>query len=248
MIGRTPLQDKRLAESIRNSEHGDLIKIVNSGPNSLSQFGRETPPQFLLDELRDAVACGHSMGLKLMAHANGRLPVQCALEAGCDSIEHGYFMGKENLRRMADRRIPWIPTVYAMQALCNAGRGTPEGETAARNLDHQLELIRLSRKYGVIVALGTDAGSLGVNHGDGLIHELGLFMSAGMSLEEAVQCAASTASRLLGLRAMGSLERGQRAVFVAAPGGPERLPKSLRSPGGVFIDGVQVIGHLSSMV
>jgi imidazolonepropionase-like amidohydrolase len=240
MIGRTPAQGESLASAILRSGGTDLVKILNSGPNSLSRFGRETPPQFSLEDLRQAASSGRSLGLKLMVHANGRVPVQGALEAGCDSIEHGYLMGMDNLRRMADRGIPWTPTAHAMQALSRAMRGTPEGDAAARYLDLQLDLIRLSREYGAVVALGTDAGSLGVNHGEALLEELRLFITAGMSPEEAVQCGSSTAFRLLGLDRLGSLEAGREASFVAAGGGPERLPESLRTPEAVFIEGVRI--------
>ncbi len=248
MIGRTVLQEKGLAGSVRDHERGDLIKIINSGPNSISEFAKETSPQFVLEDLRNAAALGHSMGLKLMVHANGRLPVEGALEAGCDSIEHGYFMGEENLKRMAEKRIFWIPTVFAMESLCTVLRGTPEAEIAARNVEHQLEQIRIAREFGVKVATGTDSGSLGVHHGKALVEELRLFMSAGMCLEEAVQCATSRVADLLSLRRMGSLDPGNRAVFVVVQGGPEELPGSLSSPEGVFVDGVPVIYHLSSNI
>ena len=243
MIGRTPLKEKGLTDSIRYHERGDLIKIINSGPNSLSVFGKETPPQFSLEDLRKAAVCGHSMGLKLMVHANGRLPVKWALEAGCDSIEHGYFMGKENLERMAEKRIPWIPTVFAMKSLCTVMRGAPEAETAERNVEHQLEQIRFAAQCGVVVALGTDSGSVGVHHGKGVIEELQLLMTAGMRLEEAVQCATSRVAGLLGLGNLGSLDAGNRAFFVVAQGDPGQLPGSLNSPEAVFVDGVPVIYH-----
>jgi hypothetical protein len=37
--------------------------------------------------------------------ANGRQQVEEALEAGCDAIEQGYGMGKDNLRKMADKDV-----------------------------------------------------------------------------------------------------------------------------------------------
>ncbi len=51
MIGRTPLEDGGLAGSILSIGTGDLIKIINSGANSLLVFGKETPPQFSLQDL-----------------------------------------------------------------------------------------------------------------------------------------------------------------------------------------------------
>ncbi|RJR48235.1 MAG: hypothetical protein C4576_08590 [Desulfobacteraceae bacterium] len=241
MIGRSPQPEKGLTGSIQDLEKGDLIKVIHSGPNSLKEFGKETSPQFTPEDLRGAAEYGHSTGLKLMVHANGELPVRQALEAGCDSIEHGYFMGRENLDLMAKTRIPWVPTVFAMESLCVLLKGTPEEEIAARNVEHQLGQIVYARKCGVVVTLGTDSGSLGVHHGRGVVEEMRLFLSAGMSVEEAVQCATSRAAELLGLHKLGSLKPGYRALFIAAKGGPDRLPDSLKNPEAVFVDGRRVI-------
>jgi imidazolonepropionase-like amidohydrolase len=52
-------------------------------------------------------------------HANGETAVRMAVEAGCDSIEHGYFMGPDNLRRMADNGVARI-----CQPLCMSVLGT----------------------------------------------------------------------------------------------------------------------------
>ena len=86
------------------------MKIVNSGLNSLKVFGKQTPPQFGAEEMRAAVKTAKSFGLKTMVHANGKLPVKIAVDAGCDSIEHAFFMGAESLYRIAERGAIWVPT------------------------------------------------------------------------------------------------------------------------------------------
>lgn len=243
IIGRTPGKDLDLARSIQETGRAaDHVKIVNSGPNSLTAFGRETPPQFTPEELTEAVRVAHSLGLRVMVHANGRLPVKLALEAGADSIEHGYFMGRENLRIMAEKSIPWVPTAFAMEALFRTfDPGSVESETAGRNLEHQLEQIRSARELGVVMALGTDAGSAGVHHGGALLEEMRLFRTAGLPLEEVIRCATSAAARLVGMeREIGTLAPGLPATFVAVRGGPDALPRSLRSPEGVYVRGVRV--------
>ena len=111
LIGRTPFSGHTLAQSNREEEHrADHIKIVNSGLNSLSSFAEETPPQFDTEQIQAAVQAGHDLGLRTMVHANGQEAVRVALEAGCDSIEHGYFMGNDNLLKMAEKGITWVPT------------------------------------------------------------------------------------------------------------------------------------------
>ena len=97
-------------------EEKDHIKIVNSGLNSLKEFGKETLPQFGAEELSDVVKIAGKCGRRVMVHANGKKPVAAALAAGCNSIEHGFFMGVENLKIMAEKGIVWVPTACTMKA------------------------------------------------------------------------------------------------------------------------------------
>lgn len=207
----------------------DHVKIMNSGLNSLTRFGRQTPSQFSTAELAEAVAAAARFSRKVMVHANGEAPVKAAVEAGCASIEHGYFMGEENLLRMRDRQTVWVPTAVPMAAY---GRmldpASRESEVARRTLEHQLEQLALARRLGVPVAVGTDAGCPGVDHGAGLLEELDLLRMAGFSTEESICCAAATAARLLDLREGGSLSPGQPVTFLIVPGPPGHLPDSLK--------------------
>ena len=234
LIGRSPAPGETLAEAIRReagqSEYTrpDHIKVVNSGVNSLICFGKETLPQFSLEELAQAVGEARRRQLKVMVHANGRLPVQFAIEAGCHSIEHGFFMGAENLARMRDRQTLWVPTAFTMRAY--AAHLTPssrEADTAQRNLTHQMDQLRMARDLGVPVALGTDAGSLGVDHGISVSEEVRILLEAGYTIAEAVQCATKTGAGLLGITDMGTLTPGMPASWIAVKGNPSDLPDSL---------------------
>ena len=234
MIGRCPPGEDRLASAIRHRFSGHFVKIIHSGLNSVSTFGRETPPQFGFDDLQEGIRAAHEIGLRVMVHANGRLPVKEAIDAGCDSLEHGYFMGEENLGRLAEQGISWVPTLFAMEALSLRFRGSREGEVARRNTDHQLEQVRLARDRGVRIAAGTDAGSMGVHHGKALREELRLLVAAGMSREEAVQCASSRGAEVMGLPHLGRLSPGAAAAFVVLRGAPDLWLESLKSPERVF--------------
>lgn len=229
LVGGTP-QYGNLSESIRKDiaeSKGDHVKIVNSGLNSLKVFGKQTRPQFEADEMRVAARMAKSFGLKTMVHANGVVPVKISVEAGCDSIEHGFFMGRDNLARMADNGVFWVPTACTMKAYAeHPGIGKAEADIAKRNLDHQLDQIRLAKDYGVSIAAGTDAGSPGVHHGPAIAEEVRLLMAAGFSISEAVRCASSNGAALLGLDTPGL------PVFITvAPGPPSDLPESLGRAG-----------------
>ena len=233
LIGRSPGDGESLAEAVAGeSQAVDQVKIVNSGYNSLKIFGHETAPQFDALELAVAVAAAGERGRRVMVHANGREPVRIALLAGCHSIEHGFFMGRENLAMMADRGTFWVPTACTMQAFLDnldALGADADPQVIANNLEHQLEQLALARQLGVQVAIGTDAGSLGVYHGQSLAAEMRLFLKAGYSLAETVACATSKGAQLLGVTDFGILKRGAPATFLVVSGEPKRLPESLTS-------------------
>ncbi len=200
MIGQAPPAGMTLSAAIAAYLEGaDHIKLIHSGLNSLENFGRQTRPQFSAEELQAAVRTAHDGHRPVMVHANGEEAVRMAIDAGCDSIEHGYFMGLDNLHRMAGRGIFWVPTAVPMAALVQApGLTRAQREVARRTLAHQIGQIQKAREIGVAIVLGTDAGSQGVDHGQAVRTELELLMAAGCTLEEAVRCASRDAARLMG--------------------------------------------------
>ena len=263
LIGRSPPEKVSLAQSIAQSmdktqkplsplpgedpsaclrDSLDHVKIVNSGLNSLVRYAHETTPQFETEDLRKAVNTARTFGLRTMVHANGKIPVRRALDAGCDSIEHGFFMGIENLEIMADNQITWVPTACTMEAYARElSPQNPQARTAARNLEHQLEQLCHAIRLGVPVATGSDSGSLGVHHGTSLKDEIRLLMCAGFSLESALESATRKGARLLGLEnELGLLVPGLPATFVAFKTTPRDLPDRLGAPCAVYIRGRNV--------
>ena len=239
LIGRSPQDNHSLAEAIlKDPEEKDHVKIVNSGLNSLKEFGKETLPQFGVEELSDAVKIARNCGHRVMVHANCKKPVAVALEAGCDSIEHGFFMGVENLKIMAEKGIVWVPTACTMKAYAEHMKpGSVEHKVSRMNLEHQLEQISKARELGVTVALGTDAGSVGVHHGSAVIEELKLLITAGYSLPEAIRCVSCNGARLLGIEDFGVISKGMAATFLVVKGDPSKLPDSLGSLDSICFNG-----------
>ena len=216
--GQAVLTEKDMLNAVMG-DGIDHVKIINSGLNSLKEFGKQTEPQFKEDVLKAAISAAHDRGLKVMVHANGTRPVKEAIKAGADSIEHGFFMGKENLQLMADEDVTWVPTAFTMRACMKTlNPGMRERDIARRNLEHQLEQIRLANTFGVTIAAGTDSGSIGVNHGSSLFEEIDIFMEAGLSMEKAVMCATWNGARLMGIeKRAGRLVTGMPAIFTAVP-------------------------------
>ncbi len=233
-------RDPRMSE--KAARRPDHIKIINSGLNSLSELGKETKPQFSPEDLDSAVAAARRQGLTTMTHANGKLPVKYAIDARCASIEHGFFMGRENIERMAELQIFWAPTAFSMKAYSeHLAPGSIEADISSKNLEHQIEQIGYARTAGAPVVVGTDSGGMGLYHGKSFVEELKLLMAGGFSVEESMRCATFEGARLLGLeREVGRLAVGMPATFVVVRGLPAGMPDSLRIPEAVYVRGVEV--------
>ncbi len=240
LIGRPPQENQSLVEAVKmDHEANDHIKLVNSGLNSLKEFAKETLPQFDAEELTGVAKVALKRGRRVMVHANGKKPVAVALEAGCDSIEHGFFMGAENLKIMAEKGIVWVPTACTMKAYSEYIKPESiEAGVSRMSLDHQLEQISKARELGVKIALGTDSGSMGVHHGSAVIEELKLLITAGYSLPEAIRCSSCNGARLLGIEDFGVISKGMAATFLVVKGDPSKLPDSLSAIQAIYINGM----------
>jgi hypothetical protein len=243
LIGRPVPIGKRLVEAYLESEpEGDLVKVVNSGLNSLNIFGRETESQFTEDEIRELVEAAKQRGQKVMVHANGKEPVRRAVAAGCQSIEHGYFMGEDNLKLMVQMGTCWVPTIFTMKAYgihITATRGIADRKVIEKNVHSQLGQLRCARGLGVKVVLGTDAGSLGVLHGESIVEEMKLFKKAGYTLAETIHCATVAGANLLGIDNFSGIKEGARASFLVSRGAPSQLPRKILYLETIYVDGVQ---------
>ena len=243
LIGRSPVENETLAQAYhRCHDDIDQVKLVNSGLNSLKIHGKQTKPQFSGSEIAELVLAAEADGRPVMVHANGVEPVRSAVQAGCRSIEHGYFMGEENLNLMADTGCVWVPTLFTMKAYglyADPRENQVDSAVVAKNLEDQLRLLQKAREIGVTVALGTDAGSLGVLHGESMVEEMKLFLQAGYTFAETIRCCSCNGSKLLGLDKSGLLEKGAPATFLVARGTPAQLPRKLSYLEGIYIDGEQ---------
>lgn len=242
LIGRALAGNEELAQSFAGDEGDfDHVKIVNSGLNSLTDYGKTTQPQFDRTEIQKLVEHSGRAGRKVMVHANGDEPVREAIEGGCHSIEHGFFMGRDNLKRMVDRGVVWVPTAVTMKMYAEVLKlqGDKDGaEVAHRNLMHQLEQISMAVELGVEVGLGSDSGSSGVLHGESLVDEMKLLIKGGFSLAGSVRSATSVGARLLGIEDWGTIEVGKRADFLVARGGPGQLPRKFSYLEDIYTSGV----------
>lgn len=181
IVGRgfSDLEEYRALVAQAQEAGCDFIKLMFSGIITFKAYGELSCPGLDPAEIRELVAIAHGAGLPVMAHVNGADTVRAAIAAGTDSIEHGYFMDRDCLERLAGSDSIWVPTVAATEAF--DGRPGFDPDAAARTWREQLEAVRRAAALGAAIACGSDAGAVGVPHGAGALRERELLRSAGLT-------------------------------------------------------------------
>lgn len=234
------------AASIRSSvtklaEANDEIKLILTGIIDFDAGAVTDEPQFDIPAARLVVETAHACGRKVFAHCSGVKGLDVAVEAGVDAIEHGFFMTREHLLKMRDRGLAWTPTfcpVHFQWAQPDAVGWSPNTVGNLRRiLDSHAEHVRLADELGVTLLLGTDAGSMGVVHGQALAEEAERFQEAGLNVEAVLRAATSAARRHFGL-AQATLAVGapwEAVALGASPFGVAKLSQALGRVEGVWL-------------
>lgn len=225
-------EGKKLIDEVK-AQGVDCVKILVSGIVSFKEYGKVGAVQFSQSELDTLVDYAHSLGLPVMAHASSDEAVRRAAYAGVDSVEHGYFVSSASLAVMAERAVPWVPTVVpvAIQSKPPVSlHHTAESvDVIKRTYELQLKRIEEARRLGVTIGIGTDAGAVGVLHGSGIVGELELFAEAGFSTGELIKGVTLTNAQICGLAGeMGSIETGKKPVLIAVKEDPLKTINSLK--------------------
>ncbi|MDI6817552.1 MAG: amidohydrolase family protein [Actinomycetota bacterium] len=189
----------KLDEAVEYTQH---LKICQSGLVSFERFGEVGPAQFTLDEMTFLIEHAHEKGLFVMVHTSGPEAVDIAVRAGADTIEHGYFIATETIELMAERGTVWVPTLaplanlLARPELLHPGAGL---DVIKRTVDdHKLKIAR-AYDTGARLAVGTDAGAVGVEHGESIYEEIEHLVSAGIPRCEVLRMATEEGRRVLGI-------------------------------------------------
>jgi len=166
----------------------DFLKVINSGIVSVQKEGLVTDGGFSREELHVLNDAARSRNLYMVCHANSDASVLNAINAGAVSIEHGYFVSRDTLHRMAEARIAWTPTISALQSLTGLYTAA-ERVLIERTIQRHLASVSYAASIGVILRIGSDSGSKGTVHGSSFFDELHLFRKAGLSLEQIISAA-----------------------------------------------------------
>lgn len=221
----------------------DRIKLIPTGIINFEKGKVTAKPQMDVEEVRELVDSANSRGKQTFAHASGDDGIENAIEGGVDSVEHGFFIRDDQLARMRDRDIAWVPTFTPVQVqVDHADRMGWNEETVGhlrRILDAHLESLVKAHKMGVTIIAGSDAGSCGVAHGLGFLAELERMESAGLTPLKILHSATGApAGRLRFHDPIGSLKVGSKARFILTQHNPLDSVANLRKEKICYFDGV----------
>ena len=191
------------------------IKVIATGgvmtPNDFMD-----DPQLSVAEMHVAVEEAHHKGHIVAAHAEGNPGIMNAIQAGVDSIEHGFYVTDDEIDLMLKQGTYLTPTLVADWAIPTFAKGKiPDWEVkkAADALDDLYKNIMNAFRRGVPLTLGTDAGTP-FNDFTMSPVELELMVEQGMTAFEAFSTSVNGA-KLMGIADQyGTLEQGKFADFL----------------------------------
>jgi imidazolonepropionase-like amidohydrolase len=197
----------------------DVIKMYGSTGTDDDVTGFET---YTFEEMKAAVDTAHQFGKKIAIHSYGPDGARDAVRAGADSIEHATDMDDSTIEDMAKRGTFYVPTIdhnrYYVDNGDRIGYAPGFKERLLAFIPRNLETTRRAFKAGVKIAMGSDA--VYTMYGQNT-RELGWFVKAGMTPEQALRTATGNAAALLGKeKELGAVAPGYFADLVAVEGDP----------------------------
>jgi imidazolonepropionase-like amidohydrolase len=197
----------------------DCIKVYGS----VGGFDNvNTTQTFTYEEMKTIVDAAHAQKKRVAIHSYGASGAKDAVRAGADSVEHGIGLDDETLAEMARRGTVWVPTIdhnqYYIDAKDEYGFKPEAIGPLQSYIEQNFESARRAVKAGVKLGMGSDAvyTMFGRN-----TRELEWFVKAGLTPEQALATATTTAAALLDMQdRLGRIAPGYLADLVAVDGDP----------------------------
>ena len=203
----------------RIADGAHRIKLLATGIINFEKGAVTAKPQMPAEELTDFVRAAREHGKQTMVHCSGHDGVANCIEAGVDTIEHGYFIDDDQLTRIRDADMVWVPTFAPVQFQVDHPGHIGWSDQVCTHLQriidaHSRSLVK-ALELGVRVVAGSDAGSHGVAHGWGFIRELELMQIAGISAKQVLHTATGAGrERMDYAERFGALQAGYKSRFI----------------------------------
>ena len=251
-IGRLVTNINEAVEEVRwQVKNGvDCIKIALDGIQRRPDG--ELIAAFTQEETDVIVRETHRQGKQAIAHAVGREATLYAARAGVDLIFHGFDLDDECIAAMLQSGSLLCPTLTHPRNMIDFTQPHDpaylKGRVEATETRYKNGIARLKKaaKAGVPFLTGTDTGFAITPYGEWHAKELELFVAdLGFTPAQALRAATQVNARFMnqGKTAIGTLEQGSAADFIAWEGSPLadiRLLQDRRRLKGVYIAGKEV--------
>jgi imidazolonepropionase-like amidohydrolase len=199
-------------------------------------------PQMTTQEIAELVGASKAFGKQTFAHASGDAGIERVIAGKVDSVEHGFFIRDDQLARMRDWQIAWVPTFAPVQKQIDHAERLGWDKKIISNLrkildQHAASLVK-AHAMGVQIIAGSDAGSYGVAHGLGFLHELQMMERAGLSALSVINAATGNSSMRLGYKEkFRQIKPGYRSRFIITQYSPLQGIANLKKQKYIVYDG-----------
>ncbi len=211
------------------------IKILISG--GIATKGGDIAEALMTpEEIRAVIDAAHRFGAQVTAHSGSPEATNVAIDAGIDSIEHGYFLDRKTIRRMKQEGTWLVPTILVSQPALDPffeEIGSPEWYMKRRESvgKHHWKALEMAIEEGVNIGLGTDQLPSAPTDGTtATVREAEYYVEAGMTPLQALRSATIETAKLLEAEQdIGSLEVGKYADILALDSNPAKDIRALRN-------------------
>jgi imidazolonepropionase-like amidohydrolase len=188
----------------------ECIKAVREqrsrGVTWIKMYADFVTPTFSPEEMKAIVSEANKLGIDVAAHANTRMGIRWAIEAGVRSIEHGMQFNDTLIQLALAHGTYWCPTLTG-----------PEHHPRP-SLDSIHKYLNRAYKANMPIVMGTDVSGWTTNEA----RELEYYVTkAGLTPMDAIKTATLNPARLLRIEnKLGQIQKGYIADIIAVKGNP----------------------------
>lgn len=205
------------------SDQTDLISLMKghkkNGAQLIKVYADNEPNEKVMpiELLKKVVSAAHQLNLKVSSHAVYEQAISNSIEAGVDSIEHGYEITSSQLTLMKNKGIYLVPT-YFNPSVIKFINEKSKSKITSREAEDNRKMLKVVNESGVSFAGGTDLyidfSLENISIGSHAIRNLLLYKESKVSNLKALQLFTIDSARLIGDSQLGQIKVGAYADFL----------------------------------